>query len=315
MARFVVEPTDAPSPFDEGCFIDERRAWVAGFQLKRTTDGGVTWQKLRPSPESETVFGKMGSTYVKPYFLTPTRGWLDASTGIWQTEDGGLTWRQIFSEGSPPRFADSQNGWLRVFLSETTEQSYVTRDGGRSWQRCGPVLKLSRQHPNSNVFFLKPQLGWAITNDGQRINGVARTLDGGCNWEQLWVSEDNPDERYSDIFFLNEREGWLAGNANGSLYHTTDGGRTWEDLPLPTESTKVFRVYFLDSAEGWIIAKPGVTGDAEGVFHTTDGGETWRKWTASEIISGLSSNSGRRELPANWKAGQLLRMTLRRQNE
>lgn len=310
IVSFVEEPTEAPSPFDEGSFVNEQRAWVAGSRLKRTTDGGQTWQQMRPSLEDESAFGKMGYTYVRPYFVTPERGWLKAASGIWQTEDGGTTWRRIFSEGFAPEFADAQHGWVNIFISDSSEQSYLTQDGGLTWRPCGSVRKNDRQLPG-RTYFLTPQLGWAITSrtvDRQTVYGVARTLDGGCNWQQLWTSDDNPDERYSDIYFLNQHEGWLAGKANGGLYHTTDGGKSWKDVSLPTENTKVISIYFRNSREGWFIAKRMVLKDAEGVFHTTDGGKTWHQLTADEITSGFGASSGISKIPANWKAGKLLQM-------
>src|SRR5260221_9434721 len=160
-ARFVGEPTQAPELYSRGSYIDEQHAWVAaGFEVKRTTDGGRTWQLMRPSTESEPVFGKMGGIYVMPSFITPTRGWLNASKGTWQTEDGGLTWRQVFTDRTGnPHFADKQYGWIATY-AEKYQESYVTKDGGQTWQPCGARRKLNQQTPG-DAFFLTSQLGWA----------------------------------------------------------------------------------------------------------------------------------------------------------
>lgn len=310
VVTFINEPTDAPSPFDEGVYIDERHAWVGG-PLKRTSDGGQTWQLMRPSPGDEASFGRIEQTYARPYFITPEQGWLKSGGVLWRTEDGGQTWSRVLGESYLPQFADERHGWMSVFVGELSQQSYVTQDGGQRWEPCGPVLSLNSQHPDGKAYFITPKVGWVITTrsvERQTIYGVARTSDGGCSWRQLWTSYDDPDERYGDIYFLNEREGWLTGKANGSLHHTADGGRSWKNVALPSESMKVTGVYFTSSKEGWIIARTMVSKDAEGMLYTDDGGETWRKLTRDEVIAGFDVGGRHNEIPAKWQAGKLIQM-------
>lgn len=311
--RFVAEATQVPDLFSRGSYIDEQHAWVAaGFEVKRTTDGGRTWQLMRPSTEDESVFGRMGGIYVMPNFITPARGWLDGLRGLWQTEDGGSTWQQVFAEHTGrPHFADEQHGWIATY-TERYQQRYVTEDGGRTWQPCGPRHSLNRQTPHS-AFFLTPQLGWAITshtdNERRTIYGVARTSDGGCSWRQTWTSNDSPDERFCEIYFLNEREGWLAGcYSSGNLYHTTDGGETWREVQTPNDSATAVHVYFSSSHNGWIITRATVTESADGVYRTTNGGRTWQQLTESEILSGFGANGGVNQIPMQWRAGRLFQM-------
>jgi photosystem II stability/assembly factor-like uncharacterized protein len=313
--RFVAEPTQGPELYSRGSYIDEQHAWVAaGFEVKRTTDGGRTWQLMRPSTEDESAFGKMGSIYVMPSFITPTRGWLNASKGIWQTEDGGSTWRQIFAEDTgDPYFADEQHGWIGTY-TEKYQQSYVTKDGGQSWQLCGVKRRLNQQTPNQ-AFFLTPQHGWAITShtDDERrtIYGVAQTTDGGCSWRQLWTSDEDPDEMYCQIYFLNEKEGWLAGcYSTGSLIETKDGGITWHKAQTPIDAWRAtpIEVYFANSIQGWIITKATEFGNPEGIYRTDDGGRTWRQLTEEEIIGGFRAGNKRNAIPKEWKAGRLAQM-------
>lgn len=302
--RFVPEPSEAPQPGLQGSYVDEQHAWVVSFNdIRRTVDGGRTWQRVRPAAEFESAFKWLSYMPVSVSFITSTRGWLTGSGGTWQTDDGGATWRQIFSDNSSGLyFADAQNGWRQIYYDESGYQSYVTRDGGATWQPCGAVRKRG-QIPDT-AYFITPQLGWAITSytdeDRQTIYGVARTTDGGCDWRQVWISDENPDERFSDLHFLNEHEGWLAGEYH--LYHTADSGKTWQEVLLPTEDVQLSSVHFADSNNGWVIVAPKTDNDT-GMYRTTDGGKTWRQLTMNEITS-----SGRSEIPANWKAGRLLQM-------
>lgn len=310
---FVAVPTRSPELYSRGSYIDERNAWVAaGFELKRTSDGGRTWQVMRPSTEDESVFGKMGGVYVMPSFITPTRGWLTAIRGTWQTDDGGSTWRQLFSEYTGnPHFSDQQHAWIATY-SEKYQQSYLTNDGGQTWQPCGTKRRLKQQTPNQ-AFFLTSQLGWAITShtDDERrtIYGVAQTSDGGCSWRQLWTSDEDPDERYCQIYFLNEKEGWLAGcYSAGSLIETKDGGKTWRRAQTPTDAWRAtpVDVYFANSKKGWIITRATESGYQEGIYRTNDGGRTWQQLTEEEVRNGTDSGSS--EIPTKWKAGKLFQM-------
>src|SRR6266850_2212426 len=259
LAHFIANSTNPPSPMEEGVFVNQKHSWVAGFHLKRTKDGAQHWEEMTPVPEDEALFGNVGQQYLRPFFLTPMRGWLIAGEGTWQTDDGGSTWQLLFPRGSDlPAFADERHGWIDVVASETTDQSYITNDAGETWRPCGAQRDDSRQMPAGVAYFLTSKIGWAITGqtrERKTIYGVAHTVDGGCSWQQLWVSKNNPDEWYTDVHFINESEGWLAGKANGSLYHTTSGGKTWNNLPLPHEGAKVTHVYFVNHKEGWIIIK------------------------------------------------------------
>jgi photosystem II stability/assembly factor-like uncharacterized protein len=303
VVRFVAEPANAPKPATGHIVIFKRgqTAFALGdyYYLLRTTDGGQSWQQLLPTPEDEKLFGgKFKEMVVSFSFLTPKRGWMSAERGVWQTEDGGDTWRLIFpSRWKSINFAEEQYGWLSLYKDEDSIQNYVTRDGGETWQICGSA---SDEQTPGNIHFLTPQLGWGITRrsvEGDEVNGIARTSDGGCHWQQVWTNNDDPDERYKAIYFLSEHEGWLAGESR--LYQTADGGRTWKSLPLPTKGTQVTDVYFINSKEGWIIAALKEKAD-EVVFHTIDDGKAWRQLTGSEIAGS--------EFPSEWEAGRLLQV-------
>ena len=63
-------------------------------------------------------------------------------------------------------------------------------------------------------------------------------------------------------------EEWAVGNF-GSIYHTTDGGRTWEARESGTK-TPLFRVDFADAQHGCAVGKSAL------ILATQDGGRTWR---------------------------------------
>ena len=302
--RFLLRPAEMPQPHEEGTFVDERNAWISsGGKLLRTTDGGRSWQEIYLSAEHASVFGELGSMYVKVNFVTPLLGWLMADSGIWQTSDGGTMWQLISTDLYDVfYFVGEQHGWMNL-AEKGGQQSYITQDGGHSWQLCGSARKGDSQLPRQ-AYFLTAQKGWAITSqtdkDRHTTYGIARTSDGGCHWQQVWINDEYPDERLSDLIFINERDGWLAGERR--LYHTMDGGKVWRDVPLLTGEMQLSSVYFADSNNGWVIAAPK-TNDATGIYHTTDGGKRWQQLSMNKL-----ARDGNGEIPAKWKAGKLLQM-------
>ena len=75
----------------------------------------------------------------------------------------------------------------------------------------------------------------------------------------------------TDLCFVDEWEGWVVDRFvfnTGLIYHTTDGGFTWEVQEDPSNQ-RLYSVFFLDHKTGWA---GGSDGD---ILHTIDGGEEW----------------------------------------
>ncbi len=68
---------------------------------------------------------------------------------------------------------------------------------------------------------------------------------------------------------LSSSEAWAVGNY-GAIYHTTNGGKTWEARESGTKSP-LFSVDFADEQHGWAVGKSGE------IRATTDGGRTWTR--------------------------------------
>ncbi|MDX6499452.1 MAG: hypothetical protein QOG23_2712 [Blastocatellia bacterium] len=83
-----------------------------------------------------------------------------------------------------------------------------------------------------------------------------------------------------DIQFLNEREGWLS-NYN-RLWHTSNGGRTWEVVYDVSSEIKAgyVRIQFANAETGW-------RSTIDTLERTADGGKSWE-----EVSVPFNSNAG-----------------------
>jgi hypothetical protein len=75
------------------------------------------------------------------------------------------------------------------------------------------------------------------------------------------------------LFFLDETSGWLV--TDRGLWQTAEAGRTWTKLKAPKG---ILRVHFLDRQRGFAI------GLEKAFFQTADGGKTWTEVPAVDQI-------------------------------
>jgi photosystem II stability/assembly factor-like uncharacterized protein len=84
---------------------------------------------------------------------------------------------------------------------------------------------------------------------------------------------------YKDIFFLDDRNGWIVGT-DGVILITTDGGTTWVQSRKFTNDSFV-QVHFTDAQNGWMLCERSffLRGREPATYlrKTTDGGLTWVK--------------------------------------
>ncbi len=70
----------------------------------------------------------------------------------------------------------------------------------------------------------------------------------------------------SDVHFINANEGWITSSMHTEIYHTTDGGLTFE---IQTTQSATLSIYMFNENEGYSGGYNGT------VNRTTDGGDNW----------------------------------------
>lgn len=231
-------------------------------------------------------------------------------------------------------------------------------DVGQHWQQA----RVPVSSDLVAVHFPTLNQGWAVGHDGV----VLHSSDAGATWvRQLdgrqvgaimlehyqrlaalqpadealaaWVAEarrmdeQGADKPFLDVWFANEREGYIVGAFN-LIFRTEDGGRSWAPLLDRVDNPGMLHLYAirpvgdelyvvgeqglvlrLDRAQQrfvnvptpyngsffGILGKPGVVlayGLRGNVFRSTDGGESWTKvetGVALSITAGTVTSDGR----------------------
>jgi len=70
----------------------------------------------------------------------------------------------------------------------------------------------------------------------------------------------------SDVFFISEDEGWITSSSHAEIYHTIDGGLTFD---VQTTQLTTNAIYMLNANEGYCGGASGF------IYRTTDGGDNW----------------------------------------
>ncbi|MBK6909327.1 MAG: T9SS type A sorting domain-containing protein [bacterium] len=96
----------------------------------------------------------------------------------------------------------------------------VTFNRGNSWQRPASFVTSNSIY---TVEFVDQITGWASGSFGS----VYKTLDGGVTWQTMKI---DTTEIFFDQVFIDENIGWVGGS---TLYYTTSGGCSWNEVILP----------------------------------------------------------------------------------
>jgi photosystem II stability/assembly factor-like uncharacterized protein len=205
--------TGYPSHFRGLAPVSRQVAWLGGYTglVLRTTDGGRHWQNVSPAG-AETVQFRDISAFDARHAVAMSAG-VGTDSRIYQTSDGGRHWRLAYQNTEPSAFFDCMDFYdprHGLVVSDPVGGKFrilATADGGRNWQ----VL------PNGGMPAALPgEAGFAA-------GGECLTTSG--------------------------RDAWFGsgGGSAARVFHSADGGYTWDvrDTPLVSSpSAGVFALAF-----------------------------------------------------------------------
>jgi photosystem II stability/assembly factor-like uncharacterized protein len=199
-------------------FINPLTGYLASYNLKKTTNGGINW------------FIALDSISLGVFFINNFTGWTGGfSTGIKKTTDAGFTWVQQVMHlpnqyNTDIYFSNEQNGFLILGFNGWYGNLYTTTNSGINWNQYNlPYYVTSISFPNENTGYMLAQIF--------PIQYVSKTTDGGINWILHNIS---PTKYFHELFFSSVNTGWVVGDS-GVIFKTTNGGVTIGINPISSE--------------------------------------------------------------------------------
>jgi len=237
----VVSLVDVPH------FINVQQGWLemsstpgagsAGSDIWHSNDGGQTWTKL----SSNKSFSGLDLGYVTGIsFRDAQMGIATGNLGaggdntvpsVALTHNGGQTWQTTslphllggyvnpMNTSQPPVFF----GNVVILPVTITGQSgpllvlYRSNDGGLSWFQTGEANIQA-----ANTYVVDPSHAWATDTQSGKLYS---TSDGGNHW----FLTSNTAYLLNALSFTDPQNGW--GVTSNQLLQTTDGGKTWQQIP------------------------------------------------------------------------------------
>ncbi len=238
------------------CFINPSIGFAVGNNgiITKTTDTGVTWQDINVS---------LTNNLYSVYFINEFKGFIGSSDGLlFTTVDGGFNWNIIQTSTNLTineiKFVSDSIGFIKLRdLNLFSDTFLCSTDGGSTW------LSFSFPLGSSSGFFLDSQIIFSSS-----FQGFYKSTDRGNSWNLIL----NSNMRSSDIYFIDQFNGYCKNSWGGSLFKTTDGGINWDTLKVTAGSlfqSYNFKMKFLDFNNGFIISKDGI------LLKTSNAGLSW----------------------------------------
>jgi photosystem II stability/assembly factor-like uncharacterized protein len=183
-----------------------------------------------------------------------------ATSGVWQSDDRGATWKAIFERQpstsigdiavakSDPSILYVGTGEANLFRASMPGAGvFKSSDGGRTFTHAGladthTIARIVIHPANADVVYVAAS-GHAWTENDMR--GVFKTTDGGRTWNKVLYSSpatgaidlamdpSDPNTLYAAMWQRTRRK-WSdprvePGASESGVWKTSDGGRTWID--------------------------------------------------------------------------------------
>jgi photosystem II stability/assembly factor-like uncharacterized protein len=284
--------------------------------ILKSSDGGATWTQLASNFFSGPLNANTGgatigalSVWLKngKVLLAGVQGATAATSGIYRSADGGVTWTNVLSgaAGTEVFFDPSGSGLAYAALgsadlTNTANGVYRSSDAGQSWTRISGTG--TNVLPSSHVGRIAlaqapsdPATLYASLTDEQNNGaslGLFKTTDGGQNWTALTTPNYCPYAcDYSNVIRVDPLDANIVYVGGVLLFYSTDGGATWNDANNPQTHVDFHAVAFASGQITRLLAGNDGGVYASGNFSTP--GMTWttqfnETLAITQFYSGLS---------------------------
>lgn len=209
------------------------------------------WQNVTPAGvDLVTSFGA-ATVVLDPVRASDIYAFTNLS-GVWKSTDYGLTWIKV-STGRNSNIINASKLWTAV-IDPSVARNPATP----------PTL---------------------YTACGNNACGVAKSIDGGVNWDFYNVNNTTADPVFrNDLYSLDinpfDSQHLIGGmHGNPGLSESLNGGVTWRTVNVPLTMGVSVYPFFIKTGNATTTRNTWLTqaqeGSGSGVYRTADGGATW----------------------------------------
>jgi uncharacterized protein (TIGR03437 family) len=253
-----------------------------GGSLYRSIDGAATWRQVPiPGVPTGTFTTWLGIDPIGNINLTLNLDGLKGRTplvhALFRSVDGAQTWSQTNLPSNVSMLLAVDPTAPNIIYGVGSSGFVRSTDSGATFGDTGNVgiLEIGADPQQPGVLYGTPA---SLTG-----GGVRRSTDYGSTWTLLGspagysarsaVGNITVDPHNSNVLYLPASGFCAAGVTNCGLFHSADGGKTWDTVDIPGS---FYNVAF-DSRSGAIYAA-GVNKTGQ-VVKSADGGKTWTTFT------------------------------------
>lgn len=259
---------------------------LASSYLKRTTNGGNSWDSLELQPTS--------FAYVKDiWFIDNNTGFIVGSNElppqnsgrIDMTTNGGVNWNTLLFQNATSfneiYFPNNQVGWTIGYHyngSSTLALVYkLTRNGVLTQQ----VRSYLNDRYFNCLYFLDSNNGFCLSS-----HLLYKTTNSGNNWS--WIPY-NENTYPNSTAFLSQTVGMTIGDntPTGNIIKTNNGGLNWQTV-FSSDTVQMYQIKMINNNIGFVVGSKRINGQYKGIIiKTLNGGNTWN--TQKITDNGLQS--------------------------
>lgn len=184
--------------------------------LQKTTDGGLSWQRVSLGLEGPVDFHAMTVSAADP---TVVYGYYGGK--LQRSKDGGESWERAVGSVMPIALV-SHPTRASVLYAATPKGVQVTEDYGNTWRSLsvqldtGAVLALAIDSVDTD----------RLLAFSEALNGLGKSTDGGRSWRSISESFGGSDVLHLAMSSSDPNTVYALTSAN-AVYKSSDGGDAW----------------------------------------------------------------------------------------